>query len=518
MNIKRPWSVARQLLTSFGLLCTIVVAMAVTGIFGLRQASEGMRVMYERNAVPLRYLATMRFLATRDRVLLSDAIVQAKPETTAKRLNEFGENRTRAAKAWTSFATVPWDAETKPLVAALDEAHKVFVNGSLEPTAAALRSGNYEEARALLDTKISKTNPALNEALEVLIQKQTKDAGENYTLASSTADRLSALMITAAIAALVAGVGLALFITRRLVGQLGAEPHVLAVAADRIARGELADDGSAAARPGSVMASMQAMRAALAQLVSHVRLGIDSVATASGQIASGNADLSVHTEQQAASLQQTAAAMEELTGTVRASADNARQANELATGASAAASHGGDVVAKVVITMNDIQASSRKIADIIGTIDGIAFQTNILALNAAVEAARAGEQGRGFAVVASEVRSLAQRSAAAAREIKALISDSVTRVEDGGALVSSAGKTMEEIVAQVKRVSTLIGEITTAANEQTQGIDAVGTSVSQLDQATQQNAALVEESAAAAMSLKEQAEQLAGSVAVFKLA
>ena len=518
MSSKKTWSVARQLLTSFGLLCAIVVGMAITGIAGLRQASEGMRVMYEQNAVPLHYLAAMRFLATRDRVLLSDAILHAKPDVTDKRLKEFGANRGRSAKAWASFAAMPWGADEKLLVAALDEALKVFVGSALEPTAAALRSGNYEEARALLDGKFSKTNPALNDALEALIQRQTQEAGENYTQASSTADRLSALLLTAAIAALVAGFGLALFITRRLVGKLGAEPHVLAVAADSIARGELADDGSAPARAGSVMASMQAMRAALSELVNHVRMGVDSVATASGQIASGNADLSVRTEQQAASLQQTAAAMEELTGTVRASADNARQANELASGASAAAAHGGDVVAKVVITMNDIQASSRKIADIIGTIDGIAFQTNILALNAAVEAARAGEQGRGFAVVASEVRSLAQRSAAAAREIKALISDSVTRVEDGGALVSSAGKTMEEIVVQVKRVSTLISEITTAANEQTQGIDAVGSSVSQLDRATQQNAALVEESAAAAMALKNQATQLANSVSVFKLA
>ncbi len=518
MNKKQPWSVARQLLTAFGLLCAFVVAMAITGVFGLRQASEGMRVMYEQNAVPLRYLAAMRFLGTRDRVILSDAILHANPETTAKRLKEFGENRAKAAKAWASFAAVPWGAQDKPAVAALDEAFKAFVGQALEPTAAALRSGNYEEARKLLDGKISKINPAFNEALEVLIQKQVQDAGDDYAKASSTADRLSVLLVVAAGLALAAGVGLALFITRRLVRALGAEPHVLAVAADRIARGELAGDGSAAAGAGSVMASMQAMREALVQLVGHVRMGVDSVATASSQIASGNSDLSVRTEQQAASLQQTAAAMEELTGTVRTSADNARQANELATGASAAAVQGGEVVSQVVTTMNDIQIASRKIADIIGTIDGIAFQTNILALNAAVEAARAGEQGRGFAVVAGEVRSLAQRSAAAAREIKALISDSVKRVDDGSALVSSAGRTMQEIVVKVKRVSTLIGEITTAANEQTQGIDAVGNSVSQLYHATQQNAALVEESASAANAMKEQAEQLALSVAVFKLA
>jgi methyl-accepting chemotaxis protein len=360
MNNKQPWSVARQLLTAFGLLCAVTLTMAVAGIVGLRQASEGMRVMYEENTVPLRYLATMRFLTTRDRVILTDAILHAKPENTAKRLKEFGENRAKAAKAWTSFAAVPWDSEEKKLVAALDDATKTYLTQGLAPTAAALQAGNYEEARKLLDDKISKLNPAFSDALEVLIQKQTQDASATYAKASGTAQQLSVALIAAAIAAAIAGVSLALFITRRLVRQLGAEPHVLAVAADRISHGELADDGSAPARPGSVMASMQTMRESLSKLVGHVRMGVDSVATASGQIASGNSDLSVRTEQQAASLQQTAAAMEELTGTVRTSADNARQANELASGASAAATHGGEVVAQVVETMNGIQHSSRK--------------------------------------------------------------------------------------------------------------------------------------------------------------
>jgi len=241
------------------------------------------------------------------------------------------------------------------------------------------------------------------------------------------------------------------------------------------------------------------------------------VATASAQIAQGNQDLSGRTEQQASALQQTAATMDELGSTVRNNADNAKQANQLALGASAVAVRGGGVVGQVVETMKGINQSSRKIADIIGVIDGIAFQTNILALNAAVEAARAGEQGRGFAVVASEVRSLAQRSAEAAKQIKVLISASVERVEQGTAQVDQAGRTMEEIVGAIKRVSDIVGEISAASAEQSSGVSQVGEAVTQMDQATQQNAALVEESAAAAQSLQQQAQQLVEAVAIFKL-
>jgi methyl-accepting chemotaxis protein len=248
-----------------------------------------------------------------------------------------------------------------------------------------------------------------------------------------------------------------------------------------------------------------------------VRSSSDSIATGSAQIATGNADLSQRTEEQASNLEQTAASMEQLTATVKQNSDTARQANQLATSASEAASRGGAVVSQVVGTMQDISASSKKIADIIGVIDGIAFQTNILALNAAVEAARAGEQGRGFAVVASEVRSLAQRSANAAKEIKTLIGQSVAKVDDGSKLVDEAGASMHDIVNQVKRVTDLIAEISTASIEQTQGIAQVGEAVTQLDQVTQQNAALVEQSAAAADSLKQQAAGLAELVRAFRV-
>jgi methyl-accepting chemotaxis protein len=289
--------------------------------------------------------------------------------------------------------------------------------------------------------------------------------------------------------------------------------------AQRVAAGDLSQDVAITRHDevGAVLAALSEMQASLRRMVADVRSGTDSMTSASTEIAQGNADLSTRTEAQASNLQQTAASMEQLTSTVKQNADAAKQANQLAASASEVAARGGAVVGQVVSTMDGISAQSRKIAEIIGVIDGIAFQTNILALNAAVEAARAGEQGRGFAVVAGEVRNLAQRSAQAAREIKALISDSVEKVESGSRLVGEAGKTMDDIVAQVKRVTDLIGEITAATLEQSSGIGQVNQAVTQLDQMTQQNAALVEQSAAAAESMKEQARRLAEAVAVFRL-
>jgi methyl-accepting chemotaxis protein len=313
--------------------------------------------------------------------------------------------------------------------------------------------------------------------------------------------------------------GLGFIVGRSVLRQLGGEPSDATEVADRVARGDLSVAVPLARNDSSsLMANLAHMQASLSQVVSTVRQNSESVATASAQIAQGNQDLSQRTEEQAGALQQTAATMEQLNSTVRNNADSARQANQLAQGASEVARQGGEVVGKVVTTMQGISDSSRKIGDIIGVIDGIAFQTNILALNAAVEAARAGEQGRGFAVVASEVRTLAQRSADAAKEIKVLIGRSVEQVEQGTVLVDQAGKTMGEIVGSIQRVSDIVAEISSASVEQSTGISQVGESVSQMDQATQQNAALVEESAAAAESLKGQASQLVQTVAVFRLA
>jgi aerotaxis receptor len=285
------------------------------------------------------------------------------------------------------------------------------------------------------------------------------------------------------------------------------------LASDRVEKLE----GAATGEMRVLLASLQQAQRQLSHIVANVRDCAEAVGSAAQQIASGNADLSSRTEEQASSLQETASSMEELTQTVKQSAENARQANQLAAGASEVARKGGEMVAEVVATMEGISQSSKKIADIIGVIDGIAFQTNILALNAAVEAARAGEQGRGFAVVAAEVRNLAQRSAAAAKEIKALIEDSVGRIEHGGAVVERAGETISELVGAVKRVTDLMGEIAAASQEQSSGIEQVNQAVAQMDQVTQQNAALVEEAAAAAESLQEQARQLLEAVGAFRL-
>ncbi|WP_343653509.1 methyl-accepting chemotaxis protein [Herbaspirillum sp.] len=297
-------------------------------------------------------------------------------------------------------------------------------------------------------------------------------------------------------------------------------PLALAVRlARQVAGGDLSARIEVASRDetGELLGALRDMNASLVRIVSGVRRGTDMIATASSQIASGNLDLSSRTEQQASSLEETASSMEELTSTVQQNTANAREANRMAREASGIASNGGGVVSRVVETMEDINASSRKIVDIISVIDGIAFQTNILALNAAVEAARAGEQGRGFAVVATEVRSLAQRSAAAAKEIKALISDSVAKVESGSVLVNEAGDTMREIVESVQRVSNMISEISAAGEEQRSGIEQVSQAVGQMDQVTQQNAALVEEAAAASQALQEQAQELAHAVSVFRI-
>ncbi|MBA4343268.1 MAG: methyl-accepting chemotaxis protein [Methylibium sp.] len=318
------------------------------------------------------------------------------------------------------------------------------------------------------------------------------------------------------VAAMAVGAVLAWRITRSIT-----RPLSEAVAlTERVAAGDLGSVimGNSTDEIGRLLNALRGMNQNLARIVGTVRNSSDSIATGSAQIASGNADLSQRTEEQASALKQTAAAMEELGSAVKANADSARQASQLAMSASTVAVDGGEVVGQVVETMRGINDSSKRIADIISVIDGIAFQTNILALNAAVEAARAGDQGRGFAVVASEVRSLAQRSAQAAKEIKTLISASVERVEQGTALVDRAGSTMTEVVSCIKRVADIMGEISRASVEQSQGVSQVGEAVSQMDQVTQQNAALVEESAAAAESLKGQAQQLVKAVAVFKLA
>ena len=380
-----------------------------------------------------------------------------------------------------------------------------------------------------LDNKQEQAIVKLNRDCRPLLAQLLAKVNEFAQFAHERADDVKAdasaryamqrtLLIAVCFLALALACAAGLVITRSITRALGAEPAELGLAAQRVADGDLSplDQGHRAPH-GSVLSSLAVMQASLAEIVSKVRGASDSIAMGSTEIASGSTDLSQRTEVQASALQQTAATMDELSATVRHNAENARQANQLAQGASTVAVQGGDVVGQVVSTMRAINDSSKRIADIIGVIDSIAFQTNILALNAAVEAARAGDQGRGFAVVASEVRNLAQRSAQAAREIKTLITDSVTQVEEGTSLVDKAGTTMQDVVMSIKRVTDIMGEISAASSEQSSGVAQVGQAVAQMDQATQQNASLVEESAQAARSLQHQAHELVQAVSIFKL-
>ena len=375
--------------------------------------------------------------------------------------------------------------------------------------------GQMAQAAELADTKLVPALDAYEETIRAQLAHQVSQIDH-------TAGSIEALyragqvnLIGLAVVAVALGCVLAWWLTVGITGQL----HLAVKLAQTVAGGDLTSriDVKTSDETGQLMQALKDMNDSLVRIVGEVRNGTDTIASASGQIAAGNLDLSGRTEQQAGSLEETAASMEQLTATVKQNADNARQANQLAVAASGVALRGGSVVAEVVGTMGAINASSRKIVDIIGVIDGIAFQTNILALNAAVEAARAGEQGRGFAVVAAEVRNLAQRSAAAAKEIKTLIGDSVDKVEEGSKQVAEAGKTMDEIVDSVKRVTDIMAEISAASQEQTSGIEQINQAIMQMDQVTQQNAALVEEAAAAAASLQEQASNLSQGVSVFKL-
>ena len=379
-------------------------------------------------------------------------------------------------------------------------------------------AGKADEAKAHLLGVARPLQLAYFATVDDLIKLQGELTKESSAEANAAVTAIKTAMWISAGIALLAALALAIWIIRSVLRQLGADPADAVALAQSVAAGDLSVRIDL--RKGdttSLMAQLKEMQTSLSDVVSSVRGNSESVATASAQIAQGNQDLSQRTEEQASALEETAASMEQLSSTVKQNADNARQANQLALGASTVAIKGGEVVGQVVETMKGINDSSKKIADIIGVIDGIAFQTNILALNAAVEAARAGEQGRGFAVVASEVRSLAGRSAEAAKEIKSLISASVERVHQGTVLVDQAGVTMTEVVSSIKRVTDIMGEISAASTEQSQGVAQVGEAVGQMDEVTQQNAALVEESAAAAESLKNQAQQLVQAVAVFKL-
>ncbi|QPF73434.1 HAMP domain-containing protein [Roseateles sp. DAIF2] len=378
-----------------------------------------------------------------------------------------------------------------------------------------LNAGKREEAMALYQDELAGPQARYYALIDKMVDHQAQAMSADVAEAKSQSQTAKLKMIAASVLAVLLGAGTALLITRSITGPVRQAIEL----AESVAAGNLTYRVRAVGKDevGRLIAALQHMVDSLHRIVSEVRQGADTIVNAAHDVAQGNSDLSARTEQQASALQQTAAAMEQLTSAVRLSADNASQANNSARSASGVATQGGEVVGQVIDTMNSISASSKRIVEIIGVIDGIAFQTNILALNAAVEAARAGEQGRGFAVVASEVRSLAQRSAQAAKEIKTLIDDSVDQVGTGSKMVEQAGATMQQVVASIKRVSDVVAEITASSHEQSSGIEQVNTAIVQMDDTTQKNAAMVEQSTASARALQDQARQLTDVVRAFQL-
>lgn len=510
--------IGKRLGLGFALILGVLSLNTGIGIYRLNGVADATRAMME---VPL---AKERLISDWNRYLYGGirrtiAIAKSGDPSLAQFFAEEAAASTAASKVLAKKIDDLADTEEeKALLKKLSGIRDAYFDARAK-VSAAQAAGDRAAADRILEQTFVPAAKAYENGVQQLLDHQRHVIDAAARDIEATAAKSRTMLILLASLVVTFGVVCAWLLTVSITRPIGRA----VAAARRIADGDLAGSDAPGAvgyskdETGQLLQALDAMKASLVGIVSQVRSGTDTIASASKQIASGNADLSARTEQQASSLEETAASMEELTSTVKQNADNAQQANQLSAAASDVAVHGGDVVSQVVDTMQSIKEASQRMVDIIGVIEGIAFQTNILALNAAVEAARAGEQGRGFAVVAGEVRSLAQRSATAAKEIKVLIDDSVGKVDAGSRLVGQAGATMSEIVQQVARVTDIMGEITAASGEQTSGIEQVHIAITQIDETTQQNAALVEEAAAAASSLEDQAAALARLVSVFKL-
>jgi methyl-accepting chemotaxis protein-1 (serine sensor receptor) len=507
-------TIRTRLIVVIGFLAIELVAGFAVGILNLEKSNEVMKSMYDDRLVALSQLAEVERAVMLNQILVGKAIQTGAPAVPI--LEQVDANMASADKAWQAYALTRMADDEKQLSQQFAASHARFLEQAMKPIIAALKEGDVDRATARMNGPMHSLAIPMGQQLAGLIKIQTDVAAADFKRSQETVEIVRLVCFAGLVLGLAIAAWLGWLLVRAIVRPLEEAVNI----AGAVAQGDLTQriEVRANDETGRLMGALRDMNDSLVEIVTRVRAGTDTISTASSEIADGNLDLSSRTEQQAGSLEETASSMEELTATVKQNADNARQANVLAGSASQIAGKGGDVVAQVVETMGDINASAGKIVDIIAVIDGIAFQTNILALNAAVEAARAGEQGRGFAVVAGEVRNLAQRSAAAAKEIKSLIDDSVGKVHHGSLLVDQAGATMKEIVSSVSRVTDIMAEISAASQEQTAGISQVNEAIVQMDQATQQNAALVEQASAAAQSLQHEAATLARTVGAFRIA
>ena len=512
MDALRNLRVGPRLGLAFGLVLLLLGLVSWSGVRGSGTLFSEIKTLYEDRTIPIKQIGQIDGLMLRNRILVMEMLRE--PAALATLEQQLQANIGEVSATWKAYMATSLTPDEKRLADAFAQVRGTYVREGLLSARDAIKAGDVERAQQLYRERINPLGAQAKAAIDELIQLQVRVAEQSYQHAQSANSAVRARIFGAALGATVLAV-LAGWLTARSITTPMQQAVQLAQA---VAQGDLRAQASVRGRDeaSELMQALNQMSQSLQRIVAQVRDSSESIATGSREIAIGSLDLSQRTEAQASNLQQTAASMEELSGTVQHNAATADQANQLAAQTAAAAREGGAVVGQVASTMQGIAGASHRMADIIGVIDGIAFQTNILALNAAVEAARAGEQGKGFAVVASEVRALAQRSAQAAREIKALIDSSVSQVDAGAGLASQAGAAMQGIVEQSQRVSALIGEIASASQEQSRGIAQIGQAVQQLDQVTQQNAALVEESSAAADSLQQQAGQLSELVRVFR--
>ncbi|WP_211923177.1 methyl-accepting chemotaxis protein [Duganella radicis] len=509
-NIK----IGGRLALGFSVVLVLMLALALVGLSSMAKIEDQFEEIVNGNMVKIALLTDMGDAVQTNSIAVRNVILFSDDAQRAPEVKRIVSQRERYDQNFQKLRPLVTRAKGKELLDLID-ARRAETTVLMDKVVALAVLDKDAEATSMLLTEVRPAQDRWYAALDALTQFQNEITAISVDDARAIYRGTRLQVALFALSAVVLGALIAWLITRSIVRPVGAAVRV----AQTVAAGDLTSHIEVTSRDetGQLLQALKDMNAGLVVMVGEVRGGTDMIASASQQIASGAADLSSRTEEQASSLEETASSMEELTSTVRQNADHARQANRLALAAAKVAVKGGTVVSEVVGTMGSINDSAKQIVDIIGVIDGIAFQTNILALNAAVEAARAGEQGRGFAVVASEVRTLAQRSAAAAKEIKALIDNSVQKVDAGSRLVEQAGTTMQEVVDSIRRVTDIMDEITDASQEQTTGIEQINQAVIEMDQVTQQNAALVEESAAASEAMKQQASRLAQMVSVFKL-